>query len=142
VFSGKKKYHTLKSQLVVNQKTGAIICIAHGKGRRHDFRLFKSSKVRLANTIKLWRDKGYQGIAKLLAFSQIPTKKPKSSNLSQVQRQENRTLASQLIIIEHVNRRLKIFRIRSERYRNRRRRFGLRFNLIAGIYNYELNLLE
>ncbi|TRT60574.1 MAG: IS5/IS1182 family transposase, partial [Microcystis aeruginosa Ma_QC_C_20070703_M131] len=23
-------------------------------------------------------------------------------------------------------------------YRNRRRRFGLRFNLIAGIYNYEL----
>jgi len=26
----------------------------------------------------------------------------------------------------------------SERYRNRRKRFGLRFNLIAGIYNYEL----
>ncbi|MEG3991284.1 IS5/IS1182 family transposase, partial [Microcoleus sp. S28C3] len=26
------------------------------------------------------------------------------------------------------------------RYRNRRRRFGLRFNLIAGIYNYELYL--
>ncbi|MEG3991611.1 IS5/IS1182 family transposase, partial [Microcoleus sp. S28C3] len=25
------------------------------------------------------------------------------------------------------------------RYRNRRRRFGLRFNLIAGIYNYELS---
>ncbi|MEG4234701.1 IS5/IS1182 family transposase, partial [Microcoleus sp. Pol11C3] len=32
--------------------------------------------------------------------------------------------------------------ILSERYRNRRRRFGLRFNLIAGIYNYELNLSE
>ncbi|WP_172187344.1 transposase family protein [Microcoleus asticus] len=53
--------------------------------------------------MKLWRDKGYQGIAKLHANSQIPTKKPKSSNLSQVQRQENRTLASQRIIIEHVN---------------------------------------
>jgi hypothetical protein len=26
----------------------------------------------------------------------------------------------------------------SERYRNRRKRFGLRFNLIAGIYNFEL----
>ncbi|TRU86788.1 MAG: IS5/IS1182 family transposase, partial [Microcystis novacekii Mn_MB_F_20050700_S1] len=35
-------------------------------------------------------------------------------------------------------RRLKIFRILSSRYRNRRRRFGLRLNLIAGIYNYEL----
>ncbi|MEG4143968.1 IS5/IS1182 family transposase, partial [Microcoleus sp. Pol7_B1] len=41
---------------------------------------------------------------------------------------------------EHVNRKLKIVRILSERYRNRRRRFGVRFNLIAGIYNYELNL--
>jgi len=124
VFSGKKKYHTLKSQLVVNQKTGAIICIAHGKGRRHDEGLFKSSKVRLATTIKLWRDKGYQGIGKLHAFSQSPTKKPKSSNLSKVRRQENRTLATQRIVIEHVNRKLKIFRILSERYRNRRRRFG------------------
>jgi len=27
----------------------------------------------------------------------------------------------------------------SERYRNRRKRFGLRFNLIAAIYNHELN---
>ncbi|MCY7331297.1 MAG: IS5/IS1182 family transposase, partial [Pseudanabaena sp. CAN_BIN31] len=28
----------------------------------------------------------------------------------------------------------------SERYRNRRRRFGLRCNLIAAIYNFELSL--
>ena len=40
---------------------------------------------------------------------------------------------------EHIIRSLKIFRILSERYRNRRRRFGLRFNLIAAIYNFELN---
>ena len=26
----------------------------------------------------------------------------------------------------------------SDRYRNRRKRFGLRFNLIAGIYNFEV----
>ncbi|WP_333416691.1 transposase family protein [Microcoleus sp. MOSTC5] len=114
--------------------------VVKAEGIPCDYSFF--SKVRLATTIKLWRDKGYQGIAKLHANSQIPTKKPKSSNLSQVQRQENRTLASQRIIIEHVNRRLKIFRILSERYRNRRRRFGLSFNLIAGIYNYELSLTE
>ncbi|MGH9945233.1 MAG: IS5/IS1182 family transposase, partial [Pyrinomonadaceae bacterium] len=30
-------------------------------------------------------------------------------------------------------------RILAERYRNRRKRFSLRFNLIAGIYNFELN---
>jgi hypothetical protein len=33
---------------------------------------------------------------------------------------------------------LKVFRILSDRYRNRRKRFGLRFNLIAAIYNLEL----
>ena len=33
---------------------------------------------------------------------------------------------------------LKRFKIVADKYRNRRRRFGLRFNLIAGIYNYEL----
>ncbi|MGL4824740.1 MAG: IS5/IS1182 family transposase, partial [Alphaproteobacteria bacterium] len=30
------------------------------------------------------------------------------------------------------------FKIISDRYRNRRRRFALRFNLIAGIYNWEI----
>ena len=139
MFSGKKRHHTLKSQLVVNQRTGAIICTAHGKGRVHDFRLFKTSQVRLAATIQLLGDKGYQGIVKLHANSRTPVKKPKGAHLSQAQRQANRTLATQRIVVEHVNRCLKIFRILSERYRNRIRRFGLRFNLIAGIYNYELN---
>ena len=52
----------------------------------------------------------------------------------------------QVIVVEHVNRKLKIFRIldvsawprRAERYRNRRKRFGLRFNLISTILNFEL----
>jgi hypothetical protein len=33
------------------------------------------------------------------------------------------------------------FRILSERYRNRRKSFGPRLNLIAGIYNFELGLI-
>ncbi|BAQ64793.1 mobile element protein [Geminocystis sp. NIES-3709] len=48
----------------------------------------------------------------------------------------------ELSVIEHVNRKLKIFKILSQRYRNRRKRFGLRFNLIAGIYNYEIKQKE
>ena len=43
-------------------------------------------------------------------------------------------------MVEHVIRSLKIFRILAERYRNRRRRFSLRLNLITGLYNYELGL--
>jgi len=40
--------------------------------------------------------------------------------------------------VEHVIGWIKRFRIIADRYRNRRKRFGLRFKLIAGIYNYEL----
>jgi hypothetical protein len=43
-------------------------------------------------------------------------------------------------VAEHINRRLKIFRILAERYRNRRKRFGDRFNLIAALVNFELAL--
>jgi hypothetical protein len=43
-------------------------------------------------------------------------------------------------VVEHVLRHLKIFRLLAERYHNRRRRFSLRFNLIAGLYNLKLNL--
>ncbi|MEM9817187.1 MAG: transposase family protein, partial [Cyanobacteria bacterium P01_D01_bin.6] len=56
------------------------------------------------------------------------------------ERDYNRTLGKERIWVEHVNRRVKIFRILAQRYRNRRRRYGLRFNLIAALYNYELNL--
>lgn len=51
----------------------------------------------------------------------------------------NRELARQRIFVEHVIRKVKIFRILSERYRNRRKRFGLRFNMIASLHHLELN---
>jgi len=52
----------------------------------------------------------------------------------------NREISKERIFIENVIRRLKIFRILCERYRNRHKRFGLRFNLIAAIYNLELKM--
>jgi len=70
--------------------------------------------------------------------SQTPAKKSKLHPLSQEQKASNRALSRKRILIENIIRRLKIFRILSERYRNRRKRFGLRFNLIAAICNMEL----
>ena len=70
--------------------------------------------------------------------SQTPAKKSKLHPLSQEQKASNRALSRKRILIENISRRLKIFRILSERYRNRRKRFGLRFNLIAAICNMEL----
>jgi hypothetical protein len=85
-------------------------------------------------------DKGYQGINKLHKNRQIPQKKPRNQKLTKEQKQQNRELAVQRIVVENIYRSLKIFRILSERYRNRGKRFSLRFNLIAAIHNYELCL--
>lgn len=139
-YSGKKKRHTLKSQLVVDQQSRTIICTAHGKGRRHDFWLWKASGVRLHPSTQGLGDKGYQGWRKLHTNSLLPTKKSKGEPLPKQEKRSNRELAQRRVVAEHVNRHLKIFRILSERYRNRRRRLGLRCNLIAALYNYELGL--
>lgn len=126
--------------MLVDQQSKQIICTAHSKGRVHDFRLFKTSLVKLRSDIECLADKGYQGIQKLHPHSCTPQKKPRGGNLPLVDRLSNRRLAQRRVVSEHVNRSLKIFKILSERYRNRRRRFSLRFNLIAGLYNYELAL--
>jgi hypothetical protein len=85
-------------------------------------------------------DKGYQGLTKMHPKSCTPKKKPRGASLSLENKRCNRQLAKLRIVGEHINRSLKIFKILSERYRNRRKRFGLRLNLIAGLYNYELQL--
>jgi IS5 family transposase len=108
----------------------------------HDFRIWKKSQVGIGRKIEILADKGYQGIKRLHENSRIPFKKTKVKSLSKEQRKFNRQLAKERIVVEHVHRRLKIFRIFSSRYRNRKKRFGLRLNLIAGIYNYELHLLS
>jgi hypothetical protein len=70
----------------------------------------------------------------------MPHKKSKLHPLTDEQKRANKLLASKRIFVEHVIGVIKRFKIIADRYRNRRKRFGLRFNLIAGIYNYELDL--
>ncbi len=123
---------------MLGEQTGKIICLAHEKGESHDFRLFKSSQVRFHQLLKVIGDKGYQGITKIHGNSETPIKKPRGGKLTKKQKKYNRQLNRLRIAVEHINRRLKIFKILSYRYRNRHRRFGLRANLIAGIYNHEL----
>ena len=115
-----------------------MVCTAFGKGRMHDFRLFKTHRIPFGPEQMCWADRGYQGLAKLHTESYLPHKKKRGEKLTTAQRKFNRRLAQIRVKVEHVNRKLKIFRILSERDRNRRKRFGLRFNLIAGFLNYEL----
>ncbi len=85
-------------------------------------------------------DSGYQGMDKHHDNSCTPRKKSKHHALSSEQKQVNRQLARERIVAEHVIRWLKRFRILVGPYRNRRKRFGLRFTLIAALYNAHLNL--
>ena len=68
----------------------------------------------------------------------MPKKKSKKNPLTLTDKQRNRELSSQRVLNEHVIGMIKRFKIVADKYRNRRKRFGLRFNLIAGIYNFEL----
>lgn len=123
---------------MVNEITLEIIAVAIGKGKCHDFRIYKESKIKAEPEIEVLGDKGYQGINKYHANSKTPAKKPRKGHLNAEEKRDNRNLAKIRIKVEHIIRCLKIFRILSSRYRNRRKRFGLRVNLIAGIYNCEL----
>ena len=125
---------------MVDTQSLKVICTAHGTGREHDFQLFKRSQVKPLSRVEILADKGYQGIKKIHSLSYTPFKKLKKNPLSCTEKEYNRELARHRIYIEHVICCLKIFRILALPYRNRRRRFGLRFNLIAGLYNCGLNL--
>jgi len=125
--------------LIANPKTTEIVATAFTYGSKHDFQLFKDDQTNIAEHIRVLADAGYQGLAELHENCQTPFKKSKYHPLTKRQKQRNRTLARKRIVIEHIFRKLKVFRILSERYRNRRKRFALRFNLIAAIYNLELN---
>lgn len=104
----------------------------------HDFKLLKRSRLPFVLSQLCLADRSYQGFAKHHEGACTPTKKPRKQPLPKAEKQHNQALARLRVRVEHVIRRFKIFRIFSTRYRNRRKRFGLRLNLIAGLLNYEL----
>ena len=64
-YSGKKKRHTLKSQVIVSKKTKQVICTSFSNGKKHDFKIFKESNTYIHPEIKVITDTGYQGITKI-----------------------------------------------------------------------------
>lgn len=87
---------------------------------------------------KVITDTGYQGIKKMHKNSEHPKKRSKKKPLSKEEKIKNREISRERVVNENIIGSIKRFRIVSDRYRNRRKRFCLRFNLICGIHNYEL----
>ena len=120
------------------RSSGRIICLAHGNGRRHDFRLFKTSKVRVHPETEILADSGYLGLHKTHKNTSLPKKRSRKVPLTRADRKQNRAQSKRRVRIENVNAALKRFHILADKYRNRRKRFGLRFSLIAALYNKDL----
>lgn len=127
--------------MIVNAKTNEIICTAHAEGSTHDFKLYENSVgSAIIKDIKVRGDSGYQGILKLHKNSETPKKKPKGGELTQEEKDENRRISRDRILIENINAKIKVFKITANKYRNRRKRFALRMSLICGILNFEARI--
>ena len=87
--------------------------------------------------IKALMDSGYQGVLRLHKNSIIPKKKPKGGKLTAQEKDENRQQSKVRVLVENVIGKVKVFKIVANKYRNRRKRFGLRMALLCGIINRE-----
>ena len=138
-YSGKKRKHTLGTRLVVGPVGRIFSVSAAYPGSVHDFRIYKEQKGRdRFHGIPKKADGGYQGIAAYDRLAEIPFKKPRNGELTAEQRAYNRDLSRKRIKVENVIRELKIFKILSETYRNRRRNHGIKTNIVAGIVNMKV----
>ena len=124
---------------MVHYKTQQILSLCSSRGAVHDFELFKRNLNQIPSGAFVLADKGYQGIYTLYPNSLLPLKAKRRFKLDPELKISNQEINRRRIGIEHVFGSLKTFKILAERYRNRGKRLGLRFSLIAGIYNLELS---
>lgn len=112
-FSGKKKQHTFKNQIITLPRGEDIVDVEAGKkGPTSDISLFKKQQEKFNPNQKFEGDKAYQGGKNLKS----PHKKPRGGELTVSQKNENKIFSSQRIFVEHVIRLIKIFQIARQRF--------------------------
>ena len=133
-YSGKKKRHTLKTEIRIT-KSGRIVHVSKSRpGAIHDFNLHKQEPP-LPIDSRAFVDSGYQGLDKLHKQTELPYKASKKKPLNPQEKEYNHALSRLRVTVEHVFGDIKTFKILSDRYRNKRKRHNLKFNIIAGIVN-------
>jgi len=85
-------------------------------------------------------DTGYLGVDKIHINSLLPKKKSKKNPLTPEDKKRNKEISSQRMLAENTIGKMKRYKILAEKYRNHRKRFSLRFNLLAGIHNFEIDI--
>jgi hypothetical protein len=124
--------------VIINGKSRKIIDIAEGLGHEHDFNLFKKTiGTSMDEKIQMYGDLGYIGIYDYHANSIIPIKASKNNPLSEKEKAYNKRLARKRVAVEHINAKIKTFKIMAYPYRNHCKRHLLRLSLICGVINFE-----
>lgn len=134
-YSWKKKKHTVKAQIIIS-KGWEILRTNFARWKVHDKKLFDQSKLIIHQDINKFGDSWYQGIQDDMSNVSIPKKASKLHPLTKEEKKQNKELSSKRILVENKIRQLKVFDILDEKYRNKQKRFGLRFNLVCWIVNH------
>jgi len=148
-YSGKKKRHTVKTQITVNKDGLIVHKTRHGRGRTHDYALFKHSHLHLPDAVCLGVDLGYDGIKtdypELRCEVPFKRRSPgrgkrgvKAKELSADQKSFNQKLSKERVVVEHTFSRVKKFRIWAEEFRNRLKHYNTMTEIVCGLVNLRI----
>jgi len=112
-YSGKKKRHTIKNQIMVNNRGFIIHKTNHKRGCRHDYDIYKNNHPVTPKEVVNVFDLGYLGVEKDFPeqLSSIPNRKKRNLQLSDDHKEYNKSHSKRRIVIEHTICRLKKYRI-------------------------------
>src|SRR4051812_37579511 len=142
-YSGKKKAHTVKTQVVVNPR-GQIEAVSESvPGSTHDLTLLVGSGVlgQLGEGEEAMADKGYVGVDKHHPGVKVvlPFKKPRGGELTEGQRGHNREVSRHRIVVEHTMAQLNRFTVLRQVFRGKRReRHSKVTRVVAKVVNRRL----
>lgn len=142
-YSGKKKRHTVKTQITINTKGKILMVSKSYPGRVHDYKIFKQEKTaeKLSRQSSHYVDCGYDGAPDDYPECSIiiPVKKrPNHRTLTLAERRFNRKHSRIRIIVEHVISRMKKYQVLAQLYRHKIMDYNQRFRNIAALVNFRL----
>ncbi len=126
---------------MVNNKGYIVYKLGHKKGRSHDYDVYKKNHPIIPKDVLNMYDLGYLGIEKDFTeqISALPYKKKKNQELSQEEKDYNKIHSTKRIVIEHTICRLKKYRIQSDIFRNKLRKYDKVSDIVAGLVNYRIS---
>ncbi len=139
-YSGKKKRHTLKSQVAVDEETGQIVDIAESVlGPKADIKVVEESGLlsRLPEGVGAIGDLAYVGLDKLHpeGLGAAPRKKPRGQERPPEDIEYNRAFSKRRIVVEHSIGRMRRYQSITQLDRNHRQQHTPRVRAVAGLVN-------